>query len=274
MCTVAFLPMPDGGYLLGHNRDESRRRSRGLPPSRGRRQGRAFLAPRDPDGGGTWLGVNESGLTLCVLNAAEPDPSRLPAVPPSRGRVAWDLLHLDSAGAIAARLERRREDLLRVRAFQLVVAVPGTRLRAAGRERPGRLSAAGSVPKRIPGRRRASAVRLRWDGRNLSREAFSGPALFVCSGYDQAGAERERGRLWRKYLSGPGARDPDHLAAWLAGHEPSPGELSVCMHRGRAHTVSRTIVRTGASGIRLVYHDGRPCDEAAPEFSRTLRVRA
>jgi hypothetical protein len=273
MCTVAFLPIPDGGYLIGHNRDESRRRARGLPPSRGRRRGRAFLAPRDPDGGGTWLGVNEAGLTLSVLNAAEPDPSRLPAVPPSRGRVAWDLLHLESAGAIAAHLERTKAELLGVRAFHLVVAVPETGGRAGDRERPGRLPTGGSVPKRIPGRRRASAVRFRWDGRHLRRETFYGPALFVYSGYDQAGAERERGRLWRAYLSEPGARDPDRLAAWLAGHEPSPGELSVCMHRGRAHTVSRTIVCAGGSRIRLIYHDGRPCDASAPEFTRTLRIR-
>src|SRR6185436_2635186 len=32
MCTVAFVPLPAGGYLLGHNRDERPSRPAGEPP--------------------------------------------------------------------------------------------------------------------------------------------------------------------------------------------------------------------------------------------------
>ena len=125
MCTVAFLLEADGGYLLGHNRDEGIGRERGLPPRLYRLADRSFLAPRDPEGGGTWIGVNDTGLTLGILNAAEPEPSRLPPEPTSRGRVLWDLLPLDDVREVERRLEADRNRLATVRAFDLVAAELG-----------------------------------------------------------------------------------------------------------------------------------------------------
>jgi len=250
MCTVAFLPTSGGGYLLGHNRDESRKRSRARPPRRARRDGRAFVAPRDPDGGGTWIGINESGLTLCILNGSDANPARLPDRPRSRGLVAWDLLHLRSARAAGEHLEHFRDLLGEVRAFQLVVAEPGRR---------------GSAP---------SVHRFTWNGAELRSSHSPGPALFVSSGYDQKGAERARCEQWRNFLAdhrAPGARE---LTAWLAGHLPRKSELSVCMHREAARSVSRSVVVAGEETICLHYHDGPPCDAGAPTFTRTLARRS
>ena len=71
MCTVVFVPRADGGYLLGHNRDESRSRGRATPPTLHVLGRRRALAPGDPDAGGTWLGVDSEGRSVCILNAAE-----------------------------------------------------------------------------------------------------------------------------------------------------------------------------------------------------------
>jgi len=271
VCTVAFVPTGGGGYLLGHNRDESRRRARGTPPSRFRRGGRAFLAPRDPQGGGTWIGTNDAGTTLCLLNAAETHSARLPQEPVSRGRVLWDLLHLDSAGAVGDLLAGQAFRLRDVRAFHLVVAV-------RGRRRSG-----------------ARIARFRWNGARLSMDRHEGPSLFVSSGLDQAGAERERRRSWRSFLrdlprgarergisaaasralspAGAGPETAARIAAWLSSHEPERGALSVCMHRGGAASVSRTLVTVTFSGTRLSYHDGPPCEAGAQEFRRRLVLR-
>lgn len=249
MCTVAFLPTPGGGYLLGHNRDESRGRSRARPPRRARRDGRAFVAPRDPDGGGTWIGVNEAGLTFCILNGSDANPGRLPPRPKSRGLVAWDLLHLRTAREAGDHLDHFRDLLAEVRAFQLVVAEPGRR---------------GEAP---------SVSRFTWDGASLKSSRSPGPALFVSSGYDQKGAERARGEQWRNFLADHLAPGPPELAAWLTGHLPRKGELSVCMHREAARSVSRSIVAAGSEAICLAYHDGPPCHADAPEFTRTLARR-
>jgi hypothetical protein len=261
VCTVAILPLAGGGFLLGHNRDESVRRSRGIPPRRYLRDGRAFLAPRDPDGGGTWIGLNEAGAAMCLLNAAEPDPARLPPVPLSRGRILWEILHLDTLDAVVASLRRSRPRLSEVRAFDLVAAAP----RRSG----------------------ARAVRIRWDGRRLREEPGRPPALFVSSGFDPSGAERARGAAWRSFLEAiRGRSDPDALrdalAAWMAGHAPGKGALSVCMHRREARTVSRSLViapaggrggRGRPGGLRFAYHDGAPCDGGAPETVRRLRLK-
>lgn len=267
MCTVAFLPLDGGGYLLGHNRDESVRRPRGLPPELRREKGRAFLAPRDPEGNGSWIGANDSGVTLCILNAAETDPSRLPASPVSRGLVLWRLLHLDSIEAAEENLDGMRNLLDEVRAFHLVVAARG------GRDRHPR----GSLPL---------AGWFRWNGSALTRGVQEGPALFVSSGFDQERAERERGGQWREFLAGlqegapAGGRGKDSparialvLGRWLASHTPSRGALSVCMHRSDARTVSRTLVVVDGDRAELHYHDGPPCEESAPASRHELPLR-
>ncbi len=246
MCTVAFIPDIGSGYLLGHNRDELRTRARGLPPERFERSGASFLAPRDPDGGGTWIGVNDRGMTLCLLNAAERDPARLPAEPRSRGLLLWDVLPLRSIDAVDARLERSRKQLGGIRAFHMVAALPGARGLAA------------------------VSARWTWDGERLARETRTGAAIYVSSSYDQVTVEHERGAAWRRL--GPENHRPDEpaLARWLASEGETPGPFSVCMDRPNAMTVSSTRVRVTAGAVEMRYLDGPPCDSTAKEWTLKL----
>jgi len=257
MCTVVFIPLTGGGYLLGHNRDESVRRPRGIEPRLWVESGRPFLSPRDPEGNGSWIGVNETGLTACILNGAETEPSRLPPVPLSRGRILLDLLPLDSIGAIAARLERRSSLLREVRAFQVVAIERGT-----------------ADASRGTGAARAGW--FRWNGRDLTKGIETGAALFVSSGFDQRGAEQERGRQWRRLLASL-AGDEEKATApavirWLRSHEPEAGALSVCVHRSDARTVSRSLVTVRADRAEFAYHDGAPCDVSAHESAHVLQL--
>jgi uncharacterized protein with NRDE domain len=246
MCTVAFLPLAGGGYLLGHNRDERRSRSTGLPPERVRREGRIVVAPRDPDGGGTWIGVHDGGATACLLNANESRPERLPPEPTSRGRILWDMLHLDGADAIGSRLAELQDALREIRSFHLVVAEPGRR---------------GSS---------ATSVRFRWNGKALERDDHSGPRLYVSSSLVQTGAEEARTDSWSRWLERRVEIDRVALREWLASHEPERGPLSVCMHRPEARTVSRTLIAVEPPGIELAYLEGSPCTPTGPD--RVLRL--
>jgi hypothetical protein len=241
MCTVAFVPLRGGGYALGHNRDERRTRSRGLPPKRIERDGRTVLAPRDPDGGGTWIGVHDGGTTCCLLNATESRPERLPSEPTSRGLILWELLHLQGADAIARRLADLDNDLRGVRAFHLVVAEPSRDDRSA------------------------RSVRFRWDGGALERDDHEGPRLYVSSSLDPTGAERARAGGWRRLRERHEEIGPAELREWLASHEPERGPLSVCMHRPEARTVSRTLITVSPGSIELAYLDGSPCSPDGPE---------
>ncbi|HQR05277.1 MAG TPA: NRDE family protein [Gemmatales bacterium] len=66
MCTVTILPLKPGVTRLVCNRDEQRSRALALPPRHYSVGGVDYLAPLDPDSGGTWIAVNQTGL-LCVL---------------------------------------------------------------------------------------------------------------------------------------------------------------------------------------------------------------
>src|SRR6185369_12035132 len=66
MCTVTFIARKNG-YALGMNRDEKLTRVKALPPARHERHGRAALFPSEP-GGGTWIGVNDMGVTFALIN--------------------------------------------------------------------------------------------------------------------------------------------------------------------------------------------------------------
>ncbi|HEY5552714.1 MAG TPA: NRDE family protein [Opitutaceae bacterium] len=67
MCTVTWTHT-GGAYSLFFNRDEFRARSHEHPPRRWNSRGSTVLAPLDDGGGGTWIAVNEHGLTAALLN--------------------------------------------------------------------------------------------------------------------------------------------------------------------------------------------------------------
>jgi hypothetical protein len=243
MCTVAFVPLSGGGYLIGHNRDERPVRAPGEPPREVTLGRCRVLAPRDPEAGGTWIAVNDAGITVCILNAADPHPQRLPAEPRSRGLIVRDLACVTALERVHRSLAETPEVLARTRAFHVVAVEPG----AAG----------------------ARVGRFRWDGAETAWEESEAPALFVSSLLHPAEVERERGARWRHRLA-KGALDRDTLAAFLAAHEPERGPLSVCMHRDDAGTVSRTIVEVTREAVVMGYQQGPPCTPAGPETRSVL----
>jgi hypothetical protein len=67
MCTVTIVPH-ERGVRLVCNRDERRSRPAALPPRIHHLGGRRSLFPVDPQGGGTWIGVNDAGVIVALLN--------------------------------------------------------------------------------------------------------------------------------------------------------------------------------------------------------------
>lgn len=104
MCTLSWwVAKTERGILF--NRDEMRSRSRGEAPGiHTSDTGMRVLMPRDPDAGGTWMGVNESGLIVALLNNY---PFHSPTRPDqrSRGLLVYDLLaEADSAESCVKQL--------------------------------------------------------------------------------------------------------------------------------------------------------------------------
>jgi len=243
MCTVSWSPLrsPAGaGYRLFFNRDERRTRLPGLPPRLETETGIRFLAPRDGEAGGTWVAVNEYGLTAGLLNLYQAQASLPPALGKiSRGLLVRALAPAKDFAAAAALLERR--DLAAYQPFTLVIAEAGGLVRCYD-----------------------------WDGRTTGAWQEAAPPI-VSSGQDVTGAIASRRAVFAS--SGPPAElGFEQLLEFHRSHLPAKGVYSPCMHRPDAKTVSLTAIEVTPEKVTLAYAGGSPCVTAlaAPvELART-----
>lgn len=240
MCTVTWLR--DGeGYRLLFNRDELKSRAEARPPEVRASDGVRWIAPVDPDGGGTWLATSERGLTIGVLNgnrrADEDDrPWR------SRGGLAPALIA--SADPAAAMERLRGMDLNGYRSFRLLAIGPV-----------------------------AGAVVAEWDGRTLAVDPQAeGRVPLVSSSFDESavGAARRD-----EYVRVVGAAPTlDRLRAYHRSTHGGPSARTVAMERPEAATRSLTEVHVGSDTVRQLYHAGRPDRAAAPVEATVARAAA
>lgn len=103
MCTAAWQHFP-GGYELAFNRDELWNRALSLDPKFEDAEPLAGFCSRDGTAGGTWLFVNETGLTLALLNAY-PDEKIPPPGKRSRGEIPLIAKQCETINQVADRLQ-------------------------------------------------------------------------------------------------------------------------------------------------------------------------
>ena len=93
MCTLSWRESEEDLEIF-FNRDELKTRSRAEPPRLFTSpSGIRYLAPIDPDGGGSWMAVNERGLLVCLLNRWH---QNAPLATQSRGGITLSLIDSDS----------------------------------------------------------------------------------------------------------------------------------------------------------------------------------
>ena len=246
MCTLTWqFNESKTGYYLVFNRDELKTRQKALPPQLQQSdEGVSYIAPTDADAGGTWIAVNQFGLTVCLLNyyqAKEPqDKDNLI----SRGKVVQRLgvcRTIDEASAMLAAM-----DLSRYRGFQLVFL-------------------------------HEHVACYRWDTENLQAVTPTMPMTSSSEAADEVCAFRKM--LFEQYHCEDSLQN---LLDYHASHAlpedqvPSPGggQFSVCMHRENAQTVSQTIVQVNDQEISMAYVDGSPCRTEASSHTVLQRLRA
>lgn len=105
MCSLTWWS-GSGRYEIFFNRDELKSRREGLSPAPALQAGTRYLAPTDPEAGGTWLLANEHGLSLALLNLYQDAPAPLPASRRSRGLLLRDLADCPHIAELARRLKR------------------------------------------------------------------------------------------------------------------------------------------------------------------------
>jgi hypothetical protein len=156
MCTVTWLHEEDGGFHLFCSRDENLTRAAARTPEVFETGGVRWIAPLDPGGGGSWIGVNEFGDAVCLLNG-NGAAGRV-----SRGRLVVEM--------ISSRAEARPELKLaphNYSPFTLIVLAYGK-----------------------------GAITYTWDGRDLKTSASKTAPPLASSSVAEAEAQRARTDLF------------------------------------------------------------------------------
>lgn len=245
MCTLAILRRPGTRHplVVAANRDERLDR-----PATGPRRWDdpvPFVAGRDEQAGGTWLGVNAHGLVVGLTNhwtGRAPDPDRA-----SRGDVVRDLLQATSIAALRERLAQR--DPRATNPFLLLAAA-----------RSGEAFWA------------ASAAGL--EAREIDRPVFA-------LGNEPPDVDPgHRARTLGRDVTGLTGDDPetlrDALRERLARHDGDRGpRVSVCVHTDRGYgTVSSQIILLGIDPAddALWAAAGPPCTTDFRDHGAILRA--
>jgi len=239
MCTVSWLGCEarggGGGYDLFFNRDEKRARLPGHPPVVFEQDGMRFIAPLDGDRGGTWIAVNESGATCCVLNGPVTGNILRPL---SRGVLPLHVVTMPGYAEIQHYLEQA--DFTPWAPFTVLILSPlGT------------------------------ALICRWDGdRRRLESTSSSMGMLTSSSFDTERVVRYRREEFEAL-----PKSPEGMRAYHASHAAPSRAHSVCMHRPDARTVSLSTVRVGNTRVEFEYHSGAPC-ENQPSITIELARRA
>jgi hypothetical protein len=213
MCTVSWLREGNCGYKLFCNRDEKRTRKAAFAPQLQTARGTRFIAPLDAECGGSWIGVNEHGVSVCLLNRYDPA---------ARGRISRGMLVLDLLGSrcAAEAVESAAErDLCEFSPFTVAVLEPA-----------------------------APTALCVWDG-TVPQIFLDADALMplVSSSRDQQGVEQARKRAFqqaeslerfhREHLDGPSAYSPcmhrdDAESVSFSRVKVSPSEITLAYSPG------------------------------------------
>jgi len=240
MCTVTVLPMRRGQWPLRVwcNRDERRDRPPALPPEVHPAGPNRAILPVDPVSSGTWIAANNAGLvaTLLNVNLRPDDYERLPGVGlphRSRGLIIPPLMQFDTVE----------------RALDAVALLTPTDY----------------APFRLIVINRTHYGDVYSDGRSFAfdrQPLEDDPLMFTSSGLGDHLVEEPRRRLFDRYFEEPVSTWTEQQAAFHRHVWPDNPELSVCMSRPDAKTVSLTAVEVSGTEVRLRYHPAPPNDPA------------
>ena len=235
MCTVTWMREHDS-YSLFCNRDERWTRKPALGPQKGELRGVKYIAPLDGDHGGSWIAVNQLGLTLCLLNRygeMQPDETRTYI---SRGLLLIGLVDSRNTQQVTTRIHDH--DLTQFRPFNLL---------AVSRE--------------------AEVMLMEWTGSKYTLNKKAKDLLPLTStSLTEPSIASTRKAQFRSLTSGRPTRSL--LDQFHRSHIPARGPSSVCMHREGAKTMSLSKVLVEKGEIIFEYEAGSPCEPETLQVAR------
>ena len=217
----------ESGYELFFNRDEQLSRRRAELPSIQKNEIVDYISPTDSDAGGTWIAVNQHGITVCLLNHYQFEQIETYKKWTSRGEIVRSF-------ALTTNLKSAENnfydlDLNDYRAFRMFI------IDQKGNNRL-----------------------FVWDGHSARIECnVTTPKS--SSSVDSKNVKKKRKNLFRD-LNLIESKDAKKFIDYHTSHLPSKSKDSVCMHRDDAKTVSLSHVNVTDQGIEFSYADGSPCE--------------
>jgi hypothetical protein len=210
------------------NRDEQLARVHALPPTLRQIDGRSVLSPTEPSGG-TWIAVNDSGITLALINWYA-IKNRVKTAAISRGEVINAVIAACCLHSVTTELARL--PLSNMNPFRLIGISPKT----------------------------GEILEWQWDVERLACQKHPWKAMqWISSGFDEPQAQRIRSATFQQTMAQAWPGSLDWLRRLHRSHTPESGAFSTCMHRNEAETVSYTEVVLSSRNVTMRYQDGAPC---------------
>ena len=232
MCSVSWL-LEENGYQVFFNRDEQKTRALAMLPRQYQVNGVDIIMPLDPTGGGSWICINEFGLSLCLLNNYQGIVPDGPLI--SRGLL---LKNMSSSRNIAQLTEAfHRLELSSFAPFTLLAFAPN-------------LTQHNGV-----------VVAYKWDG--VQQNIVETDSPLFSSGVDLARVQAYRQAKYDQLIST--GKNQQNLLMFHSHHHSEQPHLGTCMHRSDAHTVSFTHLRNRYGQASMFYAPGAPCEPIKPE---------
>lgn len=225
MCTLSWEVSEDQRvYEIYFSRDEQRKRVKAEPPELREVHGVECLFPRDPAGGGTWIGVNTHGVVVCLLNDYRiPFDYESGGIYRSRGLLVTDALGEISELQSASQLVRSIVAKSDYAPFRLVVFASG------------------------------EAVCWCWNGVELT-EIKDVQCPVTSSSWESERVEDGRKDMFQKLVAEGGYPLEDYHRHQIEGD----AESSVCMSRELTQTVSLSHIRVdNSSGVASIRYGTR-----------------
>lgn len=226
MCTMTWF-VDAHGYQLFFNRDERLTRQRAQEPALFHANGVQYMSPTDTDAGGTWIAVNEYGVTVCLLNHYQFEQISTYKNWISRGEIVRRFATTDQL--VLAEKRFLKMSLTDFRAFRMFLIEPS-----------------------------GDNCLMVWDG-HTARVEHNVTAPKSSSSVDAKHVKEARKKLFAELQLASSTTTQDYLN-FHASHLPARSKESVCMHRDDAKTVSFSFIQVNQDQVSFRYADGSPCE--------------
>ncbi|MCL9783308.1 NRDE family protein [Vibrio sp. S4M6] len=232
MCSVSWLTTSDG-YQVFFNRDEQISRAHALAPTQLTIDDVEVMMPIDPVGSGSWISMNEHGLSLCILNNYQGQTPSGPLI--SRGLLLKQLSVLKTVSDVATAF--KKTELSHFAPFTLLAFDPALN------------------------ENNLDVMAFAWNGREDT--IFPTDSPLFSSGVDPKGVQQYRQHVYQKLTEKD--KSISSLIKFHTHHHPELAYMSTCMSREKAKTVSFTYLTVSNDNKSMSYLPGSPCQSLSEE---------